>query len=91
MMCVMARTTVTLDPDTEARIRELARQRRISFKAAINQTLRTGLDAGETAGHAYHERTRRLAVRPGVDLTKALQVASALEDEAVRHKLDLRK
>ncbi|MGH2601822.1 MAG: CopG family transcriptional regulator [Dehalococcoidia bacterium] len=85
------RTTVTLDPDLAARLKELARQRRISFKSAINSTLRTGLESETNRGRPYHEKSRALGVQPGVDLTKALQLAAALEDEETIHKLGLRK
>ncbi|MBA2557917.1 MAG: ribbon-helix-helix protein, CopG family [Chloroflexi bacterium] len=86
------RTTVTLEPELAARLRELARERRISFKSAINSTLRVGLDAGISRGRRpYREETRDLRLRPGVDLSKALQVAAALEDEETSRQLELRK
>lgn len=69
----------------------MARQRRISFKAAINETLRAGLDAETTLGRAYREKTRPLGIKPGIDLTKALQLSAAMEDEATRRELELRK
>ena len=85
------RTTVTLDPDLATRVRELARERRISFKSAINSIIRAGLDAGTDAGRPYREKPRDLGVQPGIDLTKALQLAAALEDEQTYHELELRK
>jgi len=85
------RTTVTLEPDLAARIKELARQRGISFKAAINSTLRTGLEGGSGPARPYREEARDLGVQPGVDLTKALQLAAALEDEETIRQLELRK
>ncbi len=85
------RTTVTLEPDLAARVRELARERRISFKAAINSALRAGLDLETRQGRPYREETRDLGVQPGVDLTKALQLAAALEDEETIRQLELRK
>lgn len=85
------RTTVTLDPDLVTRLRELARQRRISFKSAMNATLRAGLDSETDAGRPYREKPRALGVQPGIDLTKALQLAAALEDEQTIHELELRK
>lgn len=87
----MPRTTVTLDADTEARLREIARERRISFKAAINETLRAGLKEDRTPGTPYREQTRPLGVLPGIDLTKALRLASALEDEETRRELERRR
>ena len=85
------RTTVTLDPDLEVRLRELARQRRISFKAAINTAVRAGLASELDQNRSYREKSRDLGVQPGVDLTKALQLAATLEDEEIIHKLALRK
>ena len=85
------RTTVTLDPDLAVRMKELAKERRISFKAAINTTLRAGLEARTDRGRPYREEPRDLGIRPGVDLTKALLLAAALEDEETIRQLDLRK
>ena len=36
------RTTVTLDPDTDALVRRLMRERSISFKEAVNAAIRAG-------------------------------------------------
>lgn len=85
------RTTVTLDPDVAARLQRLAAERGTSFKATINATLRAGLEVGATTSAPYREVTRALRVRPGVDLTKALRLVSALEDEETVRKLELRK
>ncbi len=85
------RTTVTLDPDIAVRLKDVARERRISFKSAINATLRAGLESEAERGRPYRERTRKLGARPGVDLTKALQLAAALEDETTMRELELRK
>ena len=85
------RTTVTLDPDLAAELRELARQRRISFKAAINAAVRAGLTTEMSQKRSYREKSRDLGVQPGVDLTKALDLAAALEDEATVNKIALRK
>jgi hypothetical protein len=38
------RTTVTLEPDVARRLREVVRQEKLSFKQALNVTLRRGLD-----------------------------------------------
>ena len=57
----------------------------------MNATLRAGLDAGRTAAKPYREVTRSLGVQPGIDLTKALRLAAALEDEETVRKLELRK
>lgn len=84
------RTTVTLDADLDWRLREVARQRRISYKAAINAAIRAGLPAGD-GPRPYREKVRAIGVLPCVDLTKALDVAANLEDAATMQKLALRK
>lgn len=91
MMRDEMRTTITLDADLVARVRELAREQGVSFKAALNATVRAGLAQGGGRRRAYREQTRALRVRPGIDLTKALSVASDLEDEATIRKIELRK
>jgi hypothetical protein len=85
------RTTVTLDPDLAAQLRELARQRGISFKAAINSAVRAGLASDGGQPRAYRERTHQLGVQPGIDLRKALSLATTLEDEASIRELAMRK
>ncbi len=85
------RTTVTLDPDIAARLKALTRQRGISFKSAINEALRAGLDAETGGRRPYREKSRDLGVRPEIDLTKALRLAAALEDEQTLGELELRK
>ena len=85
------RTTVTLDPDLAMRLKELARKRDISFKSAINAAIRAGLGSESASPRPYREVTRDLRRRPGVDLTKALQVAAMLEDEEVLRELELRR
>lgn len=86
------RTTVTLEPDVAARLKELARERRISFKSVINEAIRAGFEAtAPRVPHRYREATRDLGVRPGIDLTKALDLAANLEDEQAIRELELRK
>jgi Ribbon-helix-helix protein, copG family len=79
------RTTVTLDDDLAARLKQAAHERGISFKAAINEAIRGGLD--------NPRRARRFTVEPRrlgpakVDLTKALQLSAQMEDEERIRKL----
>jgi len=84
------RTTVTLDPDVAAKLHEAARERAVSFKVALNDAVRVGLGGGGTA-RPYRVPTRRLGVRPGVELDKALALAGGLEDDETLRKLELRK
>lgn len=85
------RTTVTIDADLAAKLRRIARERGISFKEALNTMLRAGMAARAGAARPYRLRARRLGLRPGIDLDRALHLASALEDEETIRKLELRK
>jgi hypothetical protein len=85
------RTTVTLDPDVAEQLKGLARSRNISFKVALNDAVRAGLAAVRGGAKPYRTPTWPMHVRPGIDLTKALQMAADLEDEEIIRKLALRK
>ena len=85
------RTTVTLDPDVMEELKGIARERNLSFKDAINDALRAGLAAKRGTGKPYKLPSRPMGLRPGIDLTKALQMAADLEDEEIIRKLELGK
>ncbi len=85
------RTTVTLDADVAAKLKALARRRGISFKQALNQAVRAGLGPSHRSARPFTQQTQAMSLRPGVNLDKALQLASALEDEELVRKLELRK
>jgi hypothetical protein len=78
------RTTLTLDPDVEALMREALHRSGKSFKQAVNDVLRAGLapaqpPATPPAPFAFPTYSQG---RPLVDLTKALALAADLEDQA---------
>jgi hypothetical protein len=78
------RTTIDLDPDVDARLRALARERGVPLRVVINDALRAGVgNAAEVTP------SRRLGFRPEIDLDKALTLAAELEDEDILHKLEL--
>ena len=85
------RTTVDLDPDVDARLRALARERGVPLRTVINDALRAGIQPGAGAAAPYRLPTRRLGVRPGIDLDKSLRLAAQFEDDEIVRKLDLRK
>lgn len=85
------RTTITLDDDVAVAVKRAAQQRGVSFKEALNAAVRAGLRSGLPNARHYRVPSRRLGLRPGTDLTKALQLAAALEDEELAHKLERRK
>ena len=80
MLCM--RTTVTLEHEVAAKLKELAHRRRASFKDTLNDVLRKGLTS--QAGTA--RRVERFIVkphaggfRPGIDPSKLNQVVDELE------------
>jgi plasmid stability protein len=85
------RTTLTLDPDVEAKLRALARERRMSFKAAVNSVLRRGLAEERPAARPFAVAARSMGLKPGIDLDRALTLAAELEDDETVRKLELRK
>lgn len=84
------RTTVTLDDDLAASLRRLAAERGTGFRDTINAVLRVGLGA-ERAPRPYRTPTRNLGARADVDLTKALALAGAQEDEETLREMRVRK
>ncbi len=76
------RTTLTLDEDVAAKLKSVARRRRLSFKEVVNATLRRGLSAqavSKPREAAYRVQTFRSAFRPGVDPMKLNQLVDELE------------
>lgn len=83
------RTTVTLDPDTIALVRRQMRERGVTFKQAVNDSIRAGLTR-QAPGRAFRTPTADLGV-PTVDLDAALSLAGDLEDAEIVRKMRLRK
>jgi hypothetical protein len=82
------RTTVTLDPDSQALLEKAMRERGLSFKEALNHAIRSGLTTART------QKLRTPSYRmgnPTVPLDKALRLAAELEDEELVRKLAARK
>ncbi len=83
-MLSFMRTTVTLDSDTEQLIRRHMKERRISFKRALNDAVRDGL----SSVHRPDFRTPTMSMgRPVVNLDRALQISGELEDEELIRKM----
>lgn len=79
------RTTVTLDPDTEALLRKRMAERHVSMKQALNDAVRAGLGASPGPAAPFRTPTFDLGV-PSVPLDRALQLAGELEDEEILRK-----
>ena len=76
------RTTLTLEPDVAAKLKELAHRRRISFKEAVDSVLRRGLSAqesGHASGKAFRTATFRSAFCAGVDPARLNQLVDEIE------------
>lgn len=83
---VLMRTTLTLDDDVAAQLREEAERRSLPFKQMVNRAIRLGLRAGATPAERtpFHTEARRLGLRPGIDPTKLGQLADEFEAETFR-------
>jgi hypothetical protein len=87
------RTTIKIDDELLARLKEQALRKRIPLTKLVNQILRGGLRTDRhTASqkHPYQEETHPLGP-PRVDLTKAVALAAQFEDEESLRKMALRK
>lgn len=80
------RTTVTLDPDVVLLLEKRQRERRVSFKQALNDAVRAGLGDVQQQRQPFRTMTAKLG-EPAVDLDRALQLAAELEDEERARKL----
>ncbi len=84
----MVRTTVTLDSDTEQLLRERMRRRGVSFKRALNDSIRDANGRGRKTVSVT--KTQSLG-SPAVELDRALRVVADLEDAELARKMDLGK
>ena len=64
------RTTLTLEEDVAARLREETRRRNTSLKETVNACLRRGLEAptDEQLATPFTVEPRRMGLRAGLDL-----------------------
>ncbi len=82
------RTTITLEPDADAIVRRLMRERRLTFKQAVNEAIRAAAPGATRT--PFRTPVHDLGV-PALPLDKAIRLAADLEDEALLHKLAARK
>lgn len=79
------RTTVTLEPDLALQLKQRMRQRKIPFKQALNEVLRTGLAVDHRRPTPrFRVEPHSFRFRPGIDLDKLNQLADELEAEETR-------
>ncbi len=85
------RTTVTLDDDVVAALRQVERERGVSFKEALNSAVRAGLSTSVGVRRPYTVRPFRSKIQPGVDLRAANRLLADLEDDELLRKIELGK
>jgi hypothetical protein len=66
-------------------------ERGVSFKQALNNSVRAGLKTDSQPSRRFRVHTHPLGVRPGVNLDKAFTLAGEMEDAEILRKLELRK
>lgn len=74
------RTTLTLEDDVMARLREASRRTGRPLKAVVNDAIRAGLSA-KTAGRRrpFRVEAQAMGLRPGVDLDDISGLLERLE------------
>lgn len=78
------RTTLTIDDDVDAMIRQFAADRGLPFKEAVNMALRLGLLQLEKPPQSkrYRTKVRSLGTIAGIDYDKVGQLSDEFEDLA---------
>ena len=87
------RTTIRIEDDLLAELREEARGEGTSLTRFVNRVLRAGIRAVRQGGRRrrrHREKTHSMG-EPRVNLDKALALAALLEDEETLRKMGLRK
>ena len=81
---VYVRTTLTLDDDVAAQLREEAQRQQLPFRQVVNKVIRLGLRAGTPPGQRKPFRTdaRYLGLREGFDPDKLGQLVDEMEAQA---------
>lgn len=85
------RTTVTLDPDVQALIRAVMKERGTSFKEALNSAVRAGLTQAKQKRRPFVQKSFSMGAEQHFRWDKALETAAAMEDEELARKVSLRK
>jgi len=83
------RTTLTLDQDVAARLKQLMRTSGQGMKAVVNEGLRRGLglEGRREAPPRFEVEPHSFGFKPGIDLDRMNQLVDELEAEEVARKL----
>jgi len=76
-MMLAMRTTITLDDDVAAKLREAARDHGISFKEALNANVRRGLASEEAKPRPYRLPTSEAILERPLPIEEALDYVDA--------------
>ena len=85
------RTTITLEPDVQALLRAVMKERGVSFKEALNSAVRAGLTQPRQKKRRFVQKSFGMGAEQHFRWDKALEAAAAMEDEEAVRKLSLRK
>lgn len=87
------RTTLTIDDSLMQKLKDEAHQSGVPLKQVVNSALEIGLRNlhKDQALPKHHGKTYAMGMPRGINLDKALQAASALEDDETTRKLEMRK
>ena len=81
---------MTLDPDVDRLLKKAVRERDLSFIQAINDAIRAGLKGEGKSRRPFKQRTFALG-EASFNVTKALALASDLEDVEIMKRLALNR
>jgi hypothetical protein len=82
------RTTITLEPETEALVKRAMSERGLSFKEVVNEAIKRGL---QPVARPRVSLPSFNIGPPLVNLDKATQLAGDLEDEEIVRKMSMGK
>ncbi len=86
------RTTVRIDDDLMADLKQRAQTEQVSLTRLINRLLRIGIKESQKPRRKRRFRQQTFPMgQPRLDLHKALTRADELEDEEILRKLAMRK
>lgn len=85
------RTTITLDPDTEALLRREMARTHVNFKRAVNEAIRRGLSGARSAARdVVTVLPFESDYQPGIDRLRLQQLADDLELDAAAARANRR-
>ena len=75
------RTTLTLDPDVEVKLKQKMAKDKISLKRAVNDTLRAGFSKPPAKLPKFAVKPKAMGIMPGIDYGKVNQFLDDLDVE----------